>query len=117
LPGSHPDKTYIVSFLIYRTETGVDLQHIVKEFLEKLDVKRQQKAIALIIKTLGVLPQSVSDYFIDFEESKKSLQTYRAIDIPSPIEVSGVLKMSWEADLSNIAGTLDALAFFKNPHD
>lgn len=117
LPGSNPEKTYIVSCLICRTEVGCNLQDLVEILLKKLDTKRQEKAIALVIQTLGVLPEAIQNYFFDLEESMKSLQSYNSNIVPTPIENPGVISMKWEADLTNVPGSPAAKSFYKSKID
>ena len=71
----------------------------ISNFLNKLSVENQKVAIQRIIETLGVHPSYVVDFELDFEATLASLRYLTSGDIPCPVQTSGVLSMTWKADI------------------
>ena len=99
IPGQNPEITFVASLLINRVESGTTFVEFVSNFLENLSVENQKVAIQRIIETLGVHPSYVADFEMDFDATLASLRYLTSADIPCPVQMGGVLSMSWKADI------------------
>ena len=99
IPGLNPEITFIASILVNKVERGTSFSELVSILLDKLSITNQGIAIQRIIETLGIHHSYVSDFEFDYEASFASIRYITSGDIPYPIQTSGVLSMSWKANI------------------
>lgn len=98
VPGPTDCKVIIASVLLRRVERGTTVEDLAKEIWNKLDNSHLK---AEFLKKIGVVlgsSMSSDEYFhFDLQGSSRSIKFFPSTQVPRPIQVPGVLKMSWTA--------------------
>lgn len=94
-------KTYVASIILSIVEKGVSLSDLLNLISLELKTESSIKLINIVLGTLGVVPESVKAFHIDLNATLKSVVCVPASEVPRPDKNTGVISMSWLANLDN----------------
>lgn len=97
IPGILPEKTYVASVLVQKTEIGTSFSELAELLFEKLADDTAEKALMIILNTIKVPINFIEKFNIDLTGTLSSIKLVGAESIPTPQSVEGVLDFNWEA--------------------